>query len=162
MEMSELTRALGVRHGQPGTSLNPRSRADLVIDQVEHLAQEASSRRPPSPTSPGFVRRVIDARAARRRFFDGDLFADPAWDILLELYALGCEQRRMSVSKLSIVAAIPATTTLRWLDKLQAESLIERESDPLDARRVWVKLSDYGLAAMTAYLEELAHGATPL
>lgn len=160
--MNELIRYPASRKVQQNAPLSPRSRANLVIEQVEHLAEEASSRALPSPTSPEFVRRVIEARAARRRYFDGDLFADPAWDILLELYVLEHEQRRTSVSKLSVSAAIAATTAIRWLDKLQSEGLIEREADPLDARRVWVSLSEQGLGAMTAYLEELAGSASPL
>lgn len=101
------------------------------------------------------ARRVIAARAARRRFLPIELFADPAWDILLELYALECEQRRTSVSKLCIAAAVPATTALRWIDKLHAEQLIIRSADPLDARRVWVSLSKAGWSAMKRYFDDL-------
>ena len=160
--MNELIRFRPTRGPQHGASLSPRSRADLVIEQVERLAEEASTQDIASSTSPAFVRKVIEARAARRRFFDSELFADPAWDMLLELYALDGEQRRTSISKLSVGAAIPPTTALRWLDKLHSEGLIEREADRLDARRVWIKLSDEGVAAMTAYLGELAKGAIPL
>lgn len=146
---------------QQATSLSPRARADVVIEQVERLAEEAGSRRSAPPTSPAFVRRIIEARRARRAYFAADLFADPAWDILLELYVLDREQRRTSVSKLSLAAAIPQTTALRWLDRLHGEGLIERELDPLDARRVWVKLSEEGMTAMSAFLSELAK-APPL
>ena len=111
------------------------------------------------PTSAQFVRRVIAARNARRRFFDGDLFADPAWDILLELYALQCEQQRTSVSKLCLAAAVPTTTALRWIDKLHSIGLIERDADPLDARRIWVALSVEGSEAMKSYLLELGQAA---
>lgn len=140
---------------------DPRSRVALIMAQVERLAEEASATELPAATSPHFVRRVLAARAARRQFFDGDLFADPAWDILLELYALRCEQRRTSVSKLCLAAAVPATTALRWIEKLHSEGLIEREADPLDGRRIWVVLSDQGFEAMKAYLQQLA-GTMPL
>ena len=113
-------------------------------------------------TSPQFVRRAIAARAARQRYFASDLFADPAWDILLELYALECEQRRTSVSKLCIAAAVPSTTALRWIDKLYADGLLSRSADPLDGRRVWVSLSPQGLEAMLAYLESISMFGVPL
>lgn len=142
--------------------LDPRSRVAVIMGHVERLAEEASTLEAPTKTTAAFVRRVIDARAARRRFFDSDLFADPAWDILLELYALRCEQRRTSVSKLCIAAAVPSTTALRWIDKLQSDDLVEREADPFDARRVWVALSEKGLEAMRSYLQQLAGGAMPL
>ena len=80
------------------------------------------------------ARSIIQARAARRRFFDSELFADPAWDMLLELYALEGEGLRISVSKLSLAAGVPCTTALRWLDKLESESLLVREEDPTDGR----------------------------
>ena len=130
--------------------------------QVNSLAEQARENDQPPPTSVQFVRRVIAARTARRRFFNNDLFADPAWDILLDLYALRCEQHRTSVSKLCIAAGVPATTALRWIDKLQKDGLIERTADPLDARRVWVMISDAGFEAMSDYLSELAAGAMPL
>jgi hypothetical protein len=146
----------------PSQELDPRSRVALIMGHVERLAEEASIGEMPTTTSAAFVRRVIDARGARRRFFDSELFADPAWDILLELYALRCEQRRTSVSKLCIAAGVPATTALRWIDKLHSDGLVEREADPFDARRVWVTLSDKAFEAMKAYLQQLATGAMPL
>jgi hypothetical protein len=43
----------------------------------------------------------------REQFFGPDLFADPAWDILLDLYAARLEQQRVAVSSLCIAAAVP-------------------------------------------------------
>jgi hypothetical protein len=68
-----------------------------IIAHANRLAKQAEPHDVPAPTSPQFVRRIISARASRRQFFSADLFADPAWDIMLELYALQCEQRRISV-----------------------------------------------------------------
>ena len=42
--------------------------------------------RPPLP-DPRLVRRIIRQRQLRARFFEADLFADPAWDMLLDLTA---------------------------------------------------------------------------
>jgi hypothetical protein len=41
-----------------------------------------------------------------------DLFADPGWDILLDLYAARQEGKQVSVSSLCIAAAVPPTTAL--------------------------------------------------
>ena len=109
-------------------------------------------------TSPQRVRAIIKARAARRNFFNEHLFADPAWDMLLELYALKCEHLRVSVSKLSLAAGVPGTTALRWIDKLESEQLLFRSDDPLDGRRIWIELSERGLRTMRAYLEQLPAG----
>jgi DNA-binding MarR family transcriptional regulator len=147
---------------QRSAELDPLSRVALIMEHAERLAEQASSTRRPNRSSGTLVRRIIAARADRRKFFADDLFADPAWDILLELYALKCEHRRTSVSKLCIAAGIPTTTALRWLEKLHKEGLIEREPDPLDARRVWVAISDQGAEAMERYLSEVAESRLSL
>lgn len=142
-------------------NLEPSSRAALIMAHVERLARQASVPEAGPACSAQFVRRIIAARAARRQHFESDLFSDPAWDILLELYALRCEQRRTSVSKLCIAAAVPTTTALRWMDRLQSDGLVKREADPYDRRRVWVALSDKGFEALRSYLQRLG-GSLPL
>ena len=134
---------------------NPFNGCGTARDASDHIPETRAARLTREESSE-FVRRIITARAARRKFFDEQLFADPAWDMLLELYALECEGRRISVSKLSVAAGVPCTTTLRWIDKLESESLIVRSADPLDARRVWVALSHVGVKTMRAYIEEIS------
>lgn len=97
------------------------------------------------------VRAIRRARRRRTEFFNGKLFSEPAWDILLELYATHLEQRRISVSSVCHATEVPGTTGLRWLDALLREGLIEKSYDPLDGRRIYVGLSQRGLRAMSAY-----------
>lgn len=97
------------------------------------------------------VEAILAARRQRGDFFPVELFADPAWDMLLQLYALQLKQRRVSVSKLCLCGGVPQTTALRWIAKLEAEGLVHRENDPLDARRWWIDLSDAGTEAMRSY-----------
>ena len=99
------------------------------------------------------VRDIIRARALRRKVFNPDMFADPAWDILLELYACQLDYRRISVSKLSFAVHVPATTVLRWIGILEREGFLTKTNDPLDGRRVWVELSETGTAKMKQYFE---------
>lgn len=61
------------------------------------------------------VRAVIRARRLRARYFSEELFADPAWDMLLDLLQAEIAHLRVPVSSLCIAAAVPATTALRWL-----------------------------------------------
>ncbi len=61
------------------------------------------------------VRAVIRARRLRARYFPEELFADPAWDMLLDLLQAEIAHLRVPVSSLCIAAAVPATTALRWL-----------------------------------------------
>jgi DNA-binding MarR family transcriptional regulator len=94
---------------------------------------------------------VIKARRARAKHFSGDLFADPAWDILLELYAAELGQRRICVSSVCAGAAVPQTTALRWIKVLEAKGLIHRTEDRFDHRRHHLSLSAQASASMTAY-----------
>lgn len=99
------------------------------------------------------LQRMIQERTRRATFFDEDLFADPAWDILLDLYQAELEQRRISVSSCCIAAKVPQTTALRWINRLLRQGMLERASDPLDGRRIFVALSDDASRAMYAFLD---------
>jgi hypothetical protein len=103
------------------------------------------------PVSARDVRRMVRLRRTRDQFFAPDLFADPAWDMLLDLYAARLERGRVSVSSLCIAAAVPATTALRWIKSLTTAGLFERREDPHDGRRIFVALSDDATDAMHRY-----------
>lgn len=100
----------------------------------------------------GQVRAMIRARRLRDHYFKGDLFADPAWDMLLDLMAARLENRRVAVSSLCIAAAVPPTTALRWIKVLSDQGLFVRVADEQDGRRVFIQLSDATAAALEAYL----------
>lgn len=99
---------------------------------------------------------TIRARADRLKFLPPELFADPAWDMLLDLYLADIMSRRVSVSSLCSASNVPATTALRWIGHLTKEGLIERMSDPCDGRRYFIALSKPGLAQMDGYFDALA------
>ena len=98
-------------------------------------------------------REMIKARARRSMFFRASLFSDPAWDILLELFAADCEGRKLSISSVGLAANIAMTTALRWIDVLERDGLVQRQDDPLDGRRSFLTLSNKGFRAMRAYVE---------
>lgn len=87
------------------------------------------------------VRDLLRARRIRADFLPGDLFADPAWDMLLDLLAAQLEHERVSVSSLCIAAAVPPTTALRWIRTLTDKGLVERQADPHDGRRIFIALA---------------------
>lgn len=111
------------------------------------------------PVSVETVRKVIRARRLRNRFFSEELFADPAWDMLLDLLQAELSHLRVPVSSLCIAAAVPATTALRWLKTMVAEGLFIRRSDPHDGRRVFVELSANTRSALNLYFAEVERAA---
>lgn len=108
------------------------------------------------------IRGLIRARRLRDAFFGADLFADPAWDMLLDLFAAGLEEAQVSVSSLCIAAAVPPTTALRWIGILSDRRLIERRPDPQDRRRAFLALSPQAEAAMRGYLAATRRAGLPV
>ncbi len=111
------------------------------------------------PLSVDVVRSMIRARRLRSRFFTEELFADPAWDMLLDLLQAELAQHRVPVSSLCIAAAVPATTALRWIKSMTDSGLFLRRADPHDGRRVFVELSPDASLALRAYFGELSKAA---
>lgn len=105
------------------------------------------------------IRKVIRARRLRARFFSEELFADPAWDMLLDLLQAEIAHLRVPVSSLCIAAAVPATTALRWLKTLVKEGLFLRRADPHDGRRVFVELAPKTSEALRRYFAEVGSAA---
>lgn len=103
----------------------------------------------------GQVRAIIRTRRMRDHFFKGGLFADPAWDMLLDLLQAEIAQLRVPVSSLCIAAAVPATTALRWLKTLASQGLFVRRADPHDGRRVFVELAPETSHALRRYFAEV-------
>lgn len=99
------------------------------------------------------VRRRIMLRRRRDELFPSGLFADPAWDMLLDLYGAYIAQHRVPVSSLCIAAAVPATTALRWIGRLEKEGLVTRRSDPHDGRRVFIELTQDAIQAMENFFD---------
>lgn len=107
------------------------------------------------PLSAETVRSVIRARRLRGRYFPEEMFADPAWDMLLDLLRAEISQLRVPVSSLCIAAAVPATTALRWLKTLVQQGVFVRRADPHDGRRVFVELAPQASSALRRYFVEV-------
>lgn len=107
------------------------------------------------PVSAETVRAVIRARRLRSRYFPEELFADPAWDMLLDLLQAEIAHLRVPVSSLCIAAAVPATTALRWLKTMVQQGVFVRRADPHDGRRVFVELAPQASHALRRYFAEV-------
>ena len=113
----------------------------------------------PSLPDPRLVRRIIRQRQLRARFFDGELFADPAWDMLLDLTAARAEHTRVSVTSLCIASQVPPTTALRWIGQMTEAGMLERVEDDLDRRRAFVALTDSAADALARFFQEIGKDA---
>jgi hypothetical protein len=137
------------------------SRIATTLARLSTGPQAEPRRAAPPPSaeipevSPEAVRAVIRARRLRARYFPEELFADPAWDMLLDLLQAELSHLRVPVSSLCIAAAVPATTALRWLKTMVQEKLFVRRADPHDGRRVFVELAPETSYALRRYFAEV-------
>lgn len=113
------------------------------------------------PVNSATVRAIIRARRLRDQYFPSEMFADPGFDMLLDLYAARLEGSRVAVSSLCIAAAVPATTALRWIRALTDQGMFVRSADPHDGRRVYISLSDEAAQSMARYLEAVHRSGLP-
>jgi len=158
-EVSRLARTLEAltsrpRHATPSFALGPRI-SDRASDYIGMPAIASLGRGDADPAaaplSAAQVRDLLRARRLREDFLPGDLFADPAWDMLLDLLAARLEQERVSVSSLCIASAVPPTTALRWIRTLTDKGIVQRQADPQDGRRVFIALADETVEALTRW-----------
>ncbi len=169
-EVSRISRLLGDLAGQqgglPGTPAGFAPRGD---DFADYAGQVRAPTRDFAAMPRSFVpeermldrqrakavRRMLRQRRMREQYFPADLFADPAWDMLLDLYAARLERQPVSVSSLCIAAAVPATTALRWIKTMTDAGLFVREADPHDGRRIFIALAEGAYDALARYFEAL-------
>lgn len=130
------------------TKNEPSLRSLRPLDQhLTHLDAAAVA----APTL-AEIRALIRARRTRERFFSADMFADPAWDMMLDLLAARLAGQRVSVSSLCIAAAVPPTTALRWIKQLSDRAMFMRVDDPMDGRRVFIDLTEAATQALFGWV----------
>lgn len=159
--------------GRGAYTIGPEAEGDLspIADQLVaiagHLRKAALEAAPAVPRRRAtdhamtpqqrhlmIARHIYTSRRRRASIFGNhDLFGEPAWDMLLDLYIAYAEGKSVSVSSACIGSAAPATTGLRWLGILADEGLVVRENDPADQRRVMVRLTAHGIVAMERFFE---------
>lgn len=99
-------------------------------------------------------------RQIRERHLPGDLFAEPAWAMLLDLFLEHGNGNPQRTTSLCIASGVPTTTALRWISILERLGLVQRNAESGDARARLVSLTEKGHETMTAILRDFArsHG----
>ncbi len=133
-----------------------------IVDRLRAISLEVSTLSTARDFDPApinlseAVRRAEELYLARRRrdrvFQEFDLFGEPAWDMMLDLFVMQAHDRQVSVSSSCIASAAPATTALRYIKKLEDYEIITTAADPYDRRRRYLKLSSTGLDLIRAAL----------
>ena len=112
-----------------------------------------------------YVERMRKLRLKRNDIIGAELFRDPAWDMLLDLFASHERGERVSAIALSLSSGVPQSTALRTIQRLEEKGLIVREGDPDDLRRSWIRATPEvlsGIATMAGlFAEAVTASASP-
>ena len=84
----------------------------------------------------------------RMAIVGAELFGDPSWNIMLDLFVRESDGKETTVSSACIGADAPPTTALRHLAHLVERQLVDRTTCSVDHRKVYVRLTDDGRARM--------------
>jgi hypothetical protein len=143
------------------TSLPLQRRLDALARDVEAMRETLSAvalrvEASGPPDDAASAEALLTARRTRGEALGAGLFADPAWDMLLALFAAAERGEALSVSRLCAAAEVPQTTALRWLEQLERGRLIARAADAADARRTLVSLAPDAREKMRLLLRRTA------
>lgn len=128
------------------------------VGELEVRAAEAGQ----GPPSRGFsddklatlAGAIYRMRRHRQAYFDGALFAEPAWDMLLDLFINQVRGARVSTTSLCLAAGVPHATGIRWIRTLREHGLLRRYRAPDDARLMLIEITPRGYQLMRQCLSD--------
>lgn len=96
------------------------------------------------------ARRLYRLRRMRDAQFGTELFGEPAWDLLLDLYIARSQNQLVSPMKASAGAIIPSAAAVPYIPLLREHGLVEplHAESPISA----IAISNAGFERMTALL----------
>ncbi len=117
-----------------------------VVAEADEIILPPNPPKTPDASTAIAVRKAADlieiTKRRSRLVSAANLFADPAWFILLDLFVRQHSGLQTSVSSACHASFSPVTTALRHIAILTDRNIIEREYDSVDQRRVFLKLTD--------------------
>lgn len=138
---NERSQTLPPKKPSAGSSSNVTApSARKPFDQLKGLLVRRRLLRPLSLTE-DHIRSVLLIRRARSEVLGEHLFSDPAWDILLELYAAKLGNRTMSLADIARATETPQSTTKRWVAALEDRGLVQSRID-LASKMIWLSITE--------------------
>lgn len=126
----------------------------IVSVHIRLAAAALDTPRHPEPdaiTAP-MIRAILKARRLRAHHLGADI-ADTAWAMILALYEVRLDGRRLPLTRVGQAAAVPQSTAYYWIPRLCARRLCTRDRHPRNRRVVLIGLSDEAAERVEAYLK---------
>lgn len=154
--------------GVPGTELFDE--VDARLSEIKRLFHRLSGA--PASAAPAtedavaplgrqeLARLILWGRGLLESEVATDLFADPAFNILLTLYVSRSEARDISTSAACTASGVPTTTALRWINALARRGMIHKRSLASDRRFTYLELSDTTCTALDRFFDLILDRAT--
>ncbi|BBD00802.1 MULTISPECIES: MarR family transcriptional regulator [Sphingobium] len=96
--------------------------------------------------------RYLEARRVRAMLFGQNLFADPAWDILLALYQAELEGVALTLEQLSETLRLSLSVVVGQVGTMERRGLLdEHRTSPNSRRRRAIRLSPLAMDAMASW-----------
>jgi hypothetical protein len=127
---------------------------EVLEQRISDLKAQTADSDPQKRSALFHAKKLYRDRRDREQMFGApNLFGEPVWDMLLDLFIAAEECKQISVSSLCIASAAPMTTALRWIGIMESQSLIVRQGDPTDLRRIYLELTPNTLEKLRAFFE---------
>ena len=130
----------------PGAEARLEGNAPRALDDLKTMLSDGLQRQ--LEITEDHIQSLLLARRARDELLGKDLFSDPAWDLLLELYSAELGARAVSLDELALAIEAPPSTAARWLSALDERGLTESTADPAVPGRILVRLTSEGLSRL--------------
>lgn len=107
------------------------------------------------------VERILESRRKRDQCLPPEVFGEPGWELLLNLYREAALGREITITKASYSGGCPPSTALRMIDTLQQFGLVEKHKSN-KSRKVVVRISAVGIEGLNRYFGKVADNVPSL
>ena len=125
-----------------------REEALSFAEAIYNSGQAAPAAKSDRTSARDRAEEVLQLNRQRMAIVGAELFGDPAWNIMLDLFVREADGKETTVTSACIGADAPSTTALRHLAHLVERQLVHRITCSVDHRKVYVRLTDDGRARM--------------
>lgn len=99
---------------------------------------------------------MLNAIVKRRddAFNDQELFSQPVWEMLIQIFFLHLSGDNIPVSKICEDSHLPMSTARRWLQILERKSYIVLDAGIADSLDERIQLTDHAIAVLSSVIME--------